>query len=733
MKLQNPDVPTPIIHGVGATADFTIQAGAQAFAILSSGLYSDPIKAIVRELSTNAWDGQVDNNLTDKAFDVSLPTPLSPVFILRDYGIGMSHDDVMGLYSTYFGSDKGDSNKKIGALGLGSKSPLGYTNNFTVESIQQGVHNSYMIYLNDDGMPTIAHTGTLDTDEADGVTITIPTEDNDTHKWDTAAQEIYKWFPVLPNFLTSDPRIPERETYDHNFGGIHSDMDSNRNHWSNEWHIIQGLIAYPLDTDKFDTVFFQHFSGEIHVELGEVMFAPNRESINYNAITVNAIQNYIDKFDTEFMDRQESHIKGMDSMTAVLEFGRNFNIGYNKIDKYPNLELLVQDRFKEMNEAEKFYWPSADADFDAKVELFYTETFEYSSTQSYFMPLKYFLASLTKHISSEYRALSIKAGNTVVSGAINDRGHGFDHVSVIFNDGKRGIIGKAREYLRENGKRNTLVLVVEGSKLDNAGMVSAFKKLGYDDMAESSTIPELNIPKTAYKKLQGTRFARLEHRPDRGGYNSRDKTAWNRGLKAKAILDEDTDVTRFWVTVKGAEITDAERAEIDKMVMAYGQVDLVLEVYGVKEKDAASMVDLDGWSHFNDYKANHIYSLLNKADFVIHAKYHALHDFRNFVNAITDDMIKDITCPDLLAVIKHHKSLVRADNYRVRKAFDHESFGLKELHKVSTKKIDKHLEVLYNIPTLKRTVGGWGFGDTEMAEIISLVNQFSIFNTGVTK
>ena len=44
---------------VGVEKEFNIKRTSKAFQILSSGLYSNKILAIVRELSCNAWDAHV--------------------------------------------------------------------------------------------------------------------------------------------------------------------------------------------------------------------------------------------------------------------------------------------------------------------------------------------------------------------------------------------------------------------------------------------------------------------------------------------------------------------------------------------------------------------------------------------------------------------------------------------------------------------------------------------------
>src|ERR1041385_4921102 len=133
---------------------FQIAASAEAFAILSDGLYNDKIKAIIRELSCNAYDSHVAAGKKDIPFDLHLPTPLEPYFSVKDYGVGMSHEQVMELHTTYFGTNKSKSNDFVGALGLGSKSPFCYTDGFTVTSRHKKKIRIYSCYLNK-GVPNV--------------------------------------------------------------------------------------------------------------------------------------------------------------------------------------------------------------------------------------------------------------------------------------------------------------------------------------------------------------------------------------------------------------------------------------------------------------------------------------------------------------------------------------------------------------------------------------------------
>lgn len=123
------------LSNVKETGQFRIRNSAKAFSILSSGLYANKIRAIIRELSCNAYDSHVAAGKSTEKFLVHLPNTFEPYFSIRDYGTGLSHDQVVNIYTTYFESTKTASNEFIGALGLGSKSPFSYTDNFTVVAI----------------------------------------------------------------------------------------------------------------------------------------------------------------------------------------------------------------------------------------------------------------------------------------------------------------------------------------------------------------------------------------------------------------------------------------------------------------------------------------------------------------------------------------------------------------------------------------------------------------------
>jgi HSP90 family molecular chaperone len=131
MKIETQDS-AAVVHQVREEGGFTIESNANAFSILFDKLYSNKNQAVVREIYCNAVDVT-----TNKVPHITVPTEMNPVFVVRDYGPGLSHEDVMALYTTVFRSTKAGDNSKIGGFGLGSKAPFCYTDGFIVNSVHE--------------------------------------------------------------------------------------------------------------------------------------------------------------------------------------------------------------------------------------------------------------------------------------------------------------------------------------------------------------------------------------------------------------------------------------------------------------------------------------------------------------------------------------------------------------------------------------------------------------------
>ena len=184
-------------RGIQNANQFTIQQSAKMFNILSNSLYSDKVMAVIRELSTNAYDSHVASGNTDP-FRVKLPTDTDPIFMVRDYGTGLSQQDMESLYTTYGASNKNTSNDFVGCLGLGSKSHFAYTKSFSTNSYFNGKKYMYVAAMDEVGVPTLNHLGTFDTDEPNGLEISFAVSRYDVREFSSKAQRVFHYFKNKP-------------------------------------------------------------------------------------------------------------------------------------------------------------------------------------------------------------------------------------------------------------------------------------------------------------------------------------------------------------------------------------------------------------------------------------------------------------------------------------------------------------------------------------------------------
>lgn len=284
-----------IISNVSEVGEFRIRNSAKAFNILSSGLYANKIRAIIRELSCNAVDSHVAAGKQNTPFDVHLPNSIEPYFSIRDYGTGLSHDQVTNIYTTYFESTKTTSNEFIGALGLGSKSPFSYTDNFTVTAVQNGKKGIYSAFINEQGVPSIALMMDEVTTDPNGVEVRFAVEDRyDFGKFRDEARQVYEYFKLRPvisgnsDFTFKDPEYKEENI----IPGVHYSNES----YARGSYAIMGNIKYPIDIPNADKVL-----GGMHgmlgcglvmeFKIGELDFQASREGLSYIPQTIEAIKN----------------------------------------------------------------------------------------------------------------------------------------------------------------------------------------------------------------------------------------------------------------------------------------------------------------------------------------------------------------------------------------------------------------------------------------------------------
>jgi hypothetical protein len=278
-----------IVSGAQTVETFTIKASAKAFAILSQNLYSNPLGSMIRELSTNAYDAHIMVDKKDEPFVLTLPNSMEPTFKIRDFGPGMSQSQIMNVYTTFFESTKTESNDMVGCLGLGSKSPFGVADSFTVTTYYNGTKTIYSSFLNDARIPSIAKFAEFPTDEENGLEIEVAIKEDNFRTFAREVNNQLKYFKVKPIILgNADFEWHAEEEY--LYEGTGWKMVRN----GNGPRVVQGQIQYPISTRDMGKVFdnaseavreLLNRSVLFEVSIGDVNIAPSREALSYDERT----------------------------------------------------------------------------------------------------------------------------------------------------------------------------------------------------------------------------------------------------------------------------------------------------------------------------------------------------------------------------------------------------------------------------------------------------------------
>lgn len=349
------NIRTANIKSNNSQSNFKIAASAKAFKILSDGIYSDKITAVIRELSTNAYDSHVEAHKTHTPFDVHLPIPTEPWFSIKDYGTGMSKDKIENLYSTYFDSDRNTSNEFIGALGLGSKSPFAYTDSFTVESNYNGKKYIFNCFINEDGSPQVVELHNECTSEANGVEVKFSVDEEDFREFEYKTKKVLSIFKRRPNILGKHIIFPYQSVV---LAGDDWEL-LYESSYRNCIQAIQGNVAYEIDKDflseyDIDPIivrFFSNMALNLYFQIGELDVAASREQLSYDETTIQNVIHKIEKAYNEInhvvhqiINDEKSY---WDARKKVLELDGLVHISrINKTVYYNSIPIELNKAFK---------------------------------------------------------------------------------------------------------------------------------------------------------------------------------------------------------------------------------------------------------------------------------------------------------------------------------------------------------------------------------------------------
>jgi hypothetical protein len=312
--------------------------------IIANRTYTMKELAVVREYICNAWDAHVESGKTAMPFIVTCPTAVEPIFKVRDFGEGLSVEDIEKIYVRIAKSTKRQSNSAIGSYGIGAKSAFAYSDSFTVVSWNNGVCSRYIAQINGQKQARMIHLSSKPSEEMSGIEIQVTVRPADTAKFKSHIINVCQMFPTRPKFvnmLDSDVPVVKKisegscwyitgDKYEYNHSYYHN----------NQVKAVCGNVAYDLDLKKIQGVNFDHVPHlmNIHLvfEIGEVDIPPSRESLEYTPRTIQAVLRVTRKFAEELRANVEKSIKNAkDIVEASVQYPHVFKgmkVQWNGID-----------------------------------------------------------------------------------------------------------------------------------------------------------------------------------------------------------------------------------------------------------------------------------------------------------------------------------------------------------------------------------------------------------------
>lgn len=272
-----------------------------------ANLYQDPTMAVLREVGANCVDAIIEAGTKNLGWELHLPSSFDANVRFVDHGIGISHEQMIRIYSIIGASSKRGNNDLIGGFGVGKWSLCSLVNNFQAISRFNGTKSQYFISLQSSGLPDIRLIKSEATSERNGFEVKFLCPDRHIQDFNNKVQKAYRFFDVKPKvFVDNKPKA-----IDFTLGEVLCEDKTQgyaiykKSVYTNESMVVMGGVGYRLPHEHFDKK-FSKFKGlfdsgvVLFAPIGEYSITPSREAIQLDDLTTtrlfNKLQAVVDSF-----------------------------------------------------------------------------------------------------------------------------------------------------------------------------------------------------------------------------------------------------------------------------------------------------------------------------------------------------------------------------------------------------------------------------------------------------
>lgn len=261
--------------------------------ILFSQMYKNPIGSVCREIASNCYDSHIEAEV-DKPIVIKMGYDDGGYYIsFIDYGVGLSPERIDKVYRKPLTSTKRNTLNQIGAFGLGSKTPIAYSDSYEIITIYNNIKYHYLFAKKETGHD-ISTLLVEDTPEGNGTEIKISIKDyQDRNKFIDECKYQLAYFKNIYYVdvpISNDFSIYEAENFLYR-ADIDKDLDVEA------MHLAIGQVMYPIDWSEMGMEEIKipvglKFSTSDFIPGQDII--PSRESLRYNSKVCEMIKVKID-------------------------------------------------------------------------------------------------------------------------------------------------------------------------------------------------------------------------------------------------------------------------------------------------------------------------------------------------------------------------------------------------------------------------------------------------------
>jgi hypothetical protein len=281
-------------------------------------MYSNPVRACIREYAANAIDAHMLGGKADTPIKITVPSTLSPVFKVRDFGPGLSIEDSKQLLCGFgsSGDHKRTSNAYVGGFGIGAKVGFAVSSAFTYTIWHNGIKRIWSNFLDEFDASKASLLSETESDEPTGVEVAVPVEATRIDEFIEELQNAFTWYDIKPVMEGATVTLNERpttvvsDTLHIMNKGVRMPVEFAiaqyaRGDHDHEAAVVMGNIEYPLEVSTTTVgIDYNSLSGKkrkiidnliIKAPIGFFQLAPSRESLQYSQSTKAMLNKILEK------------------------------------------------------------------------------------------------------------------------------------------------------------------------------------------------------------------------------------------------------------------------------------------------------------------------------------------------------------------------------------------------------------------------------------------------------